>query len=135
MAPLALLGLAGLNIGMGALKAKQQAKQRQQEAEMRAAEIEAAPWTGRAASTQVGTGAPSAWAEMAGGAINSLGQAQSLEKSGLFSDAAQTGAPVNGRMAGALSPGNLQDEFAQSPTLMGKSPWVPLSEQKLSYLK
>jgi hypothetical protein len=76
--------LGGLNAGMGALKAQQQAKQRQAEASMRAAEIEASPWTGKGPSTQVATAAPSAWAEMAGGAVNALGQTAALQNAGLF---------------------------------------------------
>jgi len=76
--------LGGLNAGMGALRANQQAKQRQAEAQMRAAEIEASPWTGRGPSTQVSTAAPSVWGEMAGGAVNALGQAAALQNAGLF---------------------------------------------------
>jgi hypothetical protein len=82
--PLALL--FGANIGLGALRANQAAKQRQQEANIRAAEIEASPWTGRAPSTQVSTQALNPWAEMAGGVINAAGQAAALENAGLFKD-------------------------------------------------
>lgn len=81
------LVLGGLNIGMGAMRANQQAKQRQAEAQMRAAEIEASPWTNRAPSTQVSTDAPSVWAEMAGGGINTLGQLAAIKNAGLFETA------------------------------------------------
>jgi len=93
MAPLPLALLFGANIGLGALKSAQAAKQRKQEADIRAAEIEASPWTGRAPSTQVSTAAPNPWAEMAGGAINAAGQAAALENAGLFKagDVASTG--------------------------------------------
>ena len=76
--------LTGLNAGMGAIRSGQQARQRKQQAEMRAAEIESSPWTGRDPSTQVSTAAPSVWAEMGGGAINALGQTAALQNAGLF---------------------------------------------------
>jgi hypothetical protein len=84
--------LGGLNAGMGAIKANQAAKQRQAEATMRAAEIEASPWTGKGPSTQVATAAPSVWGEMAGGAVNALGQTAALQNAGLFK-AGDVGAP------------------------------------------
>lgn len=86
--------LGGLNVGMGAMKAQQQAKQRQAEAQIRAAEIEASPWTGKAASTQVSTASPNVWAEMAGGAVNTLGQMAAIQNAGLFKTASNT--PVEG---------------------------------------
>lgn len=76
--------LGGLNVGMGALKADQAAKQRKMEADLRAAEIEASPWTGKGPSTQIATAAPSVWADMAGGAVNALGQTAALQQAGLF---------------------------------------------------
>lgn len=76
--------LGGINAGMGALKAGQSARQRKAEANMRAAEIEASPWTGKGPSTQVSTPESSVWGEMAGGAVNALGQAAALQNAGLF---------------------------------------------------
>lgn len=80
----AMLIMGGLNAGMGAMKAQQAAKQRQTEANLRAAEIEASPWTGKNASTQVQTPSPSVWADMLGGAVSGIGQAQALQQAGLF---------------------------------------------------
>jgi hypothetical protein len=80
----AMLLLGGSNMAMGAMKAQQAAKQRQQEANIRAAEIEASPWTGKGPSTQVTTQTLNPWAEMAGGAVNTLGQAAALKSAGLF---------------------------------------------------
>jgi len=81
----AMLIMGGLNAGMGAMKAQQAAKQRQSEANLRAAEIEASPWTGKQASTQIQTPSPSVWADMLGGAVSGIGQAQALQNAGLFS--------------------------------------------------
>lgn len=93
--------LGGLNMGMGAIRAGEAARQRKQERHARAAEIEASPWTGRGPSTQVSTAAPSVWSEMAGGAVNALGQAAALQNAGLFkaSDVAAAAAPT-----GSLDP-------------------------------
>lgn len=78
------LVLGGLNMAMGAMKANQAANQRKAEATMRAAEIEASPWTGKGPSTQVSTPESSVWGEMAGGAVNALGQTAALQNAGLF---------------------------------------------------
>lgn len=90
----ALLLMGGLNAGMGAMKAAQAARQREQEAKIRAAEIEASPWTGRGPSTQVATPSLNPWAEMAGGAVNALGQTAALKQAGLFDSG--TGAATDG---------------------------------------
>jgi hypothetical protein len=82
----AMLIMGGLNAGMGAMKAAQAARQREQEAKIRAAEIEASPWTGRGPSTQVSTPSLNPWAEMAGGTVNALGQTAALKQAGLFGD-------------------------------------------------
>ena len=79
-----LIALAGANILGGQMKAAQQAKQRQAEAQMRAAEIEASPWTGRGPSTQVSTGPASAWGELAGSLVNTGQQYAALNNAGLF---------------------------------------------------
>ena len=86
------LVLGGLNMAMGAARASQAANQRKAEAQMRAAEIEASPWTGKGPTTQISTAAPSVWSEMAGGAVNALGQTAALQNAGLFkaSDVAAT---------------------------------------------
>lgn len=97
-----MLILGGLNAGMGAMKANQQAKQRKSEAMMKAAEIEASPWTGRAPTTQVSTPEGNAWAEMAGGLVNAAGQTASLQNAGLFKAAPE---------AAAITPG-----AAEAPT-------------------
>jgi|694.fasta_scaffold88057_3 hypothetical protein len=78
MDPLSWAALGGLNIGMSALQAERQAKQRQQEAQTRAAEIEASPWTGRGPSTQVSTASPSVWANLLGSGINTLSQGSAI---------------------------------------------------------
>lgn len=106
MVPLLVLG--GLNVGMGAMRAQQQAKQRQAEAQMRAAEIEASPWTGKAPSTQVSTASPNVWSEMAGGAVNTLGQMAAIQNAGLF------------KTAGTESPQSI-------PTQMGEAEKLPAS--------
>ena len=79
-----MLIMAGANAAMGAAKSAQAAKQRQTEANIRAAEIEASPWTNDAPSTQVSTASPSLWADMLGGAVSGLGQSQALQQAGLF---------------------------------------------------
>ena len=81
----AMLIMGGLNAGMGAMKAQQAAKQRQSEANLRAAEIEASPWTNKQASTQIQTASPNVWADMLGGAVSGIGQTQALQNAGLFS--------------------------------------------------
>ena len=80
----AMLIMGGLNAGMGAMKAQQAAKQRQSEANLRAAEIEASPWTNKQASTQIQTASPNVWADMLGGAVSGIGQAQAFQNAGLF---------------------------------------------------
>jgi hypothetical protein len=89
----AMLIMGGLNAGMGAMKAQQAAKQRQSEANLRAAEIEASPWTGKQASTQIQTASPSVWADMLGGAVSGIGQAQALQNAGLFNTPGNPTAP------------------------------------------
>lgn len=110
--------LGGLNVGMGALKANQAAKQRKMEADLRAAEIEASPWTGKAPSTQVATAAPSVWADMAGGAVNALGQTAALQQAGLFDAGKVAEAPIGGLDPGMAGPG--ADFFNKS---LSESTW------------
>jgi hypothetical protein len=116
MGPLAWLALAGVNAAMGSAKASQAAKQRKAEAEMRAAEIEASPWTGKAASTQVSTPSPNIWGELAGAGVNTLGQAAALQGSGLFSEGASTPPGL-----GAQNP-LMQTSTGNAPTLFGRTP-------------
>ena len=86
-----MLIMAGANAAMGGMKSAQARKQRKMEAEMRAAEIEASPWTGKQATTQISTASPSLWADMLGGAVSGLGQAQALQQAGLFKSAEPQG--------------------------------------------
>jgi hypothetical protein len=86
-----MLIMGGLNAGLGAMKSSQNRRQRKMEAEARAAEIEASPWTGRGATTQVSTPNSSVWADMLGGAVSGIGQAQSLQNAGLFTSSEPMG--------------------------------------------
>lgn len=143
--------LGGLNAGMAAIKAKQAARQRQQEANVRAAEIEASPWTNKGPSTQVATSAPNAWAEMGGGLINAAGQTAALSQAGLFkaadtASAAKAAADTAVKAAttavpqslppppeglGPLNPA-MQTAEGGAPTLFGRtataSPWTVMPE-------
>ena len=101
MEPVTMALLFGANMGLGAMRAAQAAKQRQAEANIRAAEIEASPWTGKAPSTQVSTQSLNPWAEMAGGAINAAGQAAALENAGLFKSSSDMGDEAIKKMADA----------------------------------
>lgn len=85
MDPITWAIIAGLNVALAASKASQQEKQRKMEAEIRAAEIEASPWTGKAATTQMTTPSTNVWGELAGAGVNTLGQGAALQKAGLFS--------------------------------------------------
>jgi hypothetical protein len=75
MVPLAWAALLGGSALMGALGNKAKRDQQKMTADMRAAEIEASPWTGQGPSTQVQY-APSQWADMAQGVMGGaqLGQ-------------------------------------------------------------
>jgi hypothetical protein len=123
------LPLLGANLLLAGMKANQQAKQRQQEANMRAAEIEASPWTGRGPSTQVSTTSPNMWAEMAGGGINALGQAGALEKSGLFSSS-ETPDTSNLAMQGPQTLPEAQMSELNNFKMNEKSPWTLFGKQK-----
>lgn len=89
-----MLIMAGANAAMGGMKSAQARKQRRMEAEMRAAELEASPWTGKQATTQISTPSPSIWADMLGGAVSGLGQAQALQQAGLFTPSESVQMPV-----------------------------------------
>ena len=91
MLPLAWVAIAGLNAALAVNKAQQQAKQRENEAKMRAAEIEASPWTGHGPTTQVSTAPSSIWGELAGAGVNTLGQGAALQGAGLFNGAEEAG--------------------------------------------
>lgn len=73
--------LAGANILGSILGSDAQARQRKREGLMRAAEIEASPWTNRGPSTQVSTPETSAWSNLIGAGTNVLAQGQALQKS------------------------------------------------------
>lgn len=80
------VGLMVANMGMAIGGAQQRAAQRRQEAMIRAAEVEAAPWTKNAPQSLITTPAPNVWAEMAGAGVNTAGQYAALKKAGLFDD-------------------------------------------------
>lgn len=73
-------GLAALNLLPAVLGSSAQERQRKREAQLRAAEIEASPWTGRGPSTQMQTPESNVWANLLGSGVNVLGQGQSIEK-------------------------------------------------------
>ena len=128
--PLSLGVLGGINLGLGALKSAQAAKQRKQEMLSKAAEIEASPWTGRGPTTQVTTGRLNPWAEMAGGALNAIGQAAALEKAGLIgSDNSSNQLSNNLSMEGeAMSPQAQQAaDFFNQESPFKKSMWGQMS--------
>jgi hypothetical protein len=68
MEPVTMALLMGGSAGLGLLGNAQKRKQQQMTADMRAAEIEASPWTGQGPSTQISY-APSQWADLAQGAV------------------------------------------------------------------
>jgi len=119
MGPLAWVAIAGLNAAMAAQKSAQQARQRQTEANLRAAEIEASPWTGRAPSTQVSTAQPSFWADLAGAGVNTLGQGAALQQSGLFTEGEAPGAEVASKAS--EDPYEMMLKKSQNKSLM--YPW------------
>lgn len=119
-----MLILGGLNAGMGAMKAQQAAKQRKMEADLRAAEIEASPWTGKAPSTQVTTQTLNPWAEMAGGAINAAGQAAALQNAGLLGDSSS----ASGMMSGADKKFSLWPDMPKYQQASFKNPFVASNE-------
>ena len=129
---IAWAGLAALNAALAASKAAQARKQRETEAKIRAAEIEAAPWTGKAPTTQVSTPISNLWTEMAGAGINTLGQAAALQGAGLFKEGAAQAATeaatqgaTQAAAQGAAQTMPKQDLFelaTQNQTLMPPSP-------------
>ena len=125
MDPITLGVLVAANAGMAALKSSQAARQRKQEADMRAAEIEASPWTGKGPSTQVATAAPNVWGEMAGGAINALGQAAALENAGLFKSGDVAGATTG---SSAMTPSVYSQTYGQANATVAE-PWKMMAAQ------
>jgi hypothetical protein len=119
----AMFLLGGLNAGMGAMKAAQAAKQRQQEANIRAAEIEASPWTGKGPSTQISTANLNPWAEMAGGAINAAGQVAALQNAGLFKSG-----DVSNMASSTMTPNTYSQMYNQQNATMAE-PWKQLAAQ------
>jgi len=71
--------LAAANLLPAILGGRRQIKQRRQEAAMRAAEIEASPWSGRGPTTQVSTPESNVWMNLLGAGSNVLGQGISLQ--------------------------------------------------------
>lgn len=141
--PIPVLGwvaLAGINAALAASKAAQARKQRETEANIRAAEIEASPWTGKAPSTQVSTPTSNIYANLAGAGINTLGQAAALQAAGLFKEGAAaaaegaadtaTGAVTDAATQGAsqaLSDEDIINLATQNQTLMPPTPPAPPS--------
>lgn len=72
--------LAAANLLPAILGSSAQERQRKREATLRAAEIEASPWTGRGPSTQMTTPESNVWANLLGSGVNVLSQGQALEK-------------------------------------------------------
>lgn len=79
MGPLGWGALAAANLIPAILGSSAQERQRKREADLRAAEIEASPWTGRGPSTQMQTPESNVWANLLGAGTNVLGQGQQLE--------------------------------------------------------
>lgn len=121
MDPLTWLALAGVNAALSSSKASQAAKQRKMEADLRAAEIEAAPWTGKAPSTQISTPTPNIWGELAGAGINTLGQGAALQGSGLFSSSPGADGLESSEFMGPQNP-LMQTSTGNAPTLFGRTP-------------
>lgn len=71
--------LAAANLLPAILGSSAQERQRKREADLRAAEIEASPWTGRGPSTQMQTPESNVWANLLGAGTNVLGQGQAIE--------------------------------------------------------
>jgi hypothetical protein len=123
--PIPVLGwvaLAGINAALAASKAAQARKQRETEANIRAAEIEASPWTGKAPSTQVSTPTSNIYADLAGAGINTLGQAAALQAAGLFKEGATAAATAGGAAdtaTGAATAGGAADTATGAATAGG----------------
>ena len=115
MDPITWIALAGINAALSSAKASQAGKQRKMEADLRAAEIEAAPWTGKTPSTQISTVTPNIWGELAGAGINTLGQGAALKGAGLFTSSSTSQ---------GLGPENpfMQEDIGNTPTLFGRTP-------------
>lgn len=124
----AMLLLGGANMLMGKMKADQAAKQREQEGNIRAAEIESAPFTGRGPSTQVTTQTLNPWAEMAGGAVNTLGQTAALKQAGLF-NASETPTPPTGGLDANMEVGGQNTVFGN----IGAQKMSPETQQSVNY--
>lgn len=132
----AWVALAGLNAAMAASKKAQQDAARQREANLRAAEIEAAPWTGRAPTTQVSTPSSNIWGELAGAGVNTLGQGMALQQSGLFTEGAELpGAELPGGYDGGatLTP-SAQAAMDRSAIQENVSTMWPWESKRISWL-
>ncbi len=79
--PLGWAGLAAANVLGSVLGSSAEARQRRKEADIRAAEIEAQPWTKQAAQTQISTKEPNMWANLLGSGFNVLSQGQAIQRS------------------------------------------------------
>jgi hypothetical protein len=79
LGPAGWAALAAANLIPSILGSSQQNKQRRYEQAVRAAEIEASPWSGRGPTTQVGTPESNVWMNLLGAGSNVLGQGISLQ--------------------------------------------------------
>jgi hypothetical protein len=122
--PVGWAALAGANILGSILGSNAQAAQREKEAKIRAAEIEAQPWTKQAAQTQISTQSPSVWSNLIGSGVNTLSQGQAIEKAMRDSASAKQDSMWKQMMMEKLGQMNPQQ---MAPMLMGNksylNPW------------
>lgn len=122
--------LAAANILPAILGSSAQERQRRREADLRAAEIEASPWTGQGPSTQMQTPESNVWANLLGAGTNVLGQGQALEKARRDAAMQEQQSMWNQMLLDRLSASNAPQQFQQQPTevlpgqplLMGRAP-------------
>jgi len=130
LGPLGWAGLAAANLLPAILGSSAQERQRRREADLRAAEIEASPWTGRGPSTQMQTPESNVWANLLGAGTNVLGQGQALEKARRDAAMQEQQSMWNQMLLDRLSASNAPQQFQQQPTevlpgqplLMGRAP-------------
>lgn len=119
--------LAAANLLPAILGSSAQERQRKREAMLRAAEIEASPWTGRGPSTQMATPESNVWANLLGAGTNVLSQGQALQKASRESALQEQQSAWNEMLLDRLKNANLsQEQLMQmlpgQPSLMGRAP-------------
>jgi len=122
--------LAGANLLGGILGSGSQADERRREAQLRAAEIEAQPWTKQAAQTQISTATPNVWSNLIGSGINTISQGQALEKGMRESNAAEQESMWKQMMMEKLSQMSPQQA---APVLMGNRSYLNPWENPANY--